>query len=66
MKKPFKSTDFSDIVCSRPGCKTKIKKNVVARHPGRKSFECFKHHKQSKLAKQKLSQVKRGVEDRVR
>jgi len=44
MKKPYKHNELSDTLCSVPGCKNKIKKNVVARSPEGKPLICHECH----------------------
>lgn len=44
MKKPYKHTELSDVLCSVPGCRNRIKKNVVARSPEGKPLICHECH----------------------
>ena len=46
MKKPYKHDELSDIVCEEPGCRARIKKNVVVRkkQSGKTNrFLCYEH-----------------------
>lgn len=46
MKKPYNYTEMSDFLCSNPGCKRHIKKNVAERKnlTSRDKFFCYDCH----------------------
>ncbi len=43
MKKPYKFTELSDVMCR---CGRKLKKNLLAKKPGAtKCYKCFMKHR---------------------
>jgi len=43
-KKPYAHYEMSTIECAHPGCKRKIKKNVVARKAPKTRLLCMFHY----------------------
>jgi len=54
--KPYRYNELSEKECSTPGCKRRLKKNVLARRPGTEQcYKCCKNPNSVKEAIQKFN-----------
>lgn len=60
MRKPFHFTKLSNLECCEPGCRRRIKANVLARKEPENARRCYKHYRQRAKEGQRRSEVARG------